>query len=134
MRACFLPLQSAFGRNALAVSSLLCYVGLGLGLLGSSLALPFGLYVLICQRTAGGCGVLLPAGVRSTARCTARAYAQRQPGWAVPGQGLGVHASSLEAGCAPLSRWLAPALLLTAVPPLAVPCDTALQSSTSRTR
>lgn len=43
---------SAFGRNALAVSSLLCYVGLGLGLLGSSLALPFGLYVLICQRTA----------------------------------------------------------------------------------
>jgi hypothetical protein len=27
-------------------------VGLGLGLLGSSLALPFGLYVLICQRTA----------------------------------------------------------------------------------
>lgn len=43
---------SAFGRNALAVSSLLSYVGLGLGLLGSSLALPFGLYVLICQRTA----------------------------------------------------------------------------------
>lgn len=28
-------------------------MGLGLGLLGSSLALPFGLYVLICQRTAG---------------------------------------------------------------------------------
>ncbi|KAL4452729.1 hypothetical protein ABPG75_008391 [Micractinium tetrahymenae] len=43
---------SAFGRNALAVSSLLSYVGLGLGLLGSSLALPFGLYVLICQRSA----------------------------------------------------------------------------------
>lgn len=50
--------QAAFGRNALAVSSLLSYVGLGLGLLGSSLALPFGLYVLICQRTAGAC--LLP--------------------------------------------------------------------------
>lgn len=47
--------QSAFGRSSLAVSSLLSYVGLGLGLLGSSLALPFGLYVLICQRTAGGC-------------------------------------------------------------------------------
>ena len=46
-------LQSAFGRNSVAVSSLLSYVGLGLGLLGSSLALPFGLYVLICQRTAG---------------------------------------------------------------------------------
>ena len=46
-------LQSAFGRSSLAVSSLLSYVGLGLGLLGSSLALPFGLYVLICQRTAG---------------------------------------------------------------------------------
>lgn len=45
-------MMAAFGRNALAVSSLLCYVGLGLGLLGSSLALPFGLYVLICQRTA----------------------------------------------------------------------------------
>ena len=46
-------MQAAFGRNTLAVSSLLSYVGLGLGLLGSSLALPFGLYVLICQRTAG---------------------------------------------------------------------------------
>lgn len=43
---------SAFGRNTLAFSSLLSYVGLGLGLLGSSLALPFGLYVLICQREA----------------------------------------------------------------------------------
>ncbi|PRW61443.1 putative zinc metalloprotease chloroplastic isoform B [Chlorella sorokiniana] len=45
-------MMSAFGRSSLAVSSLLSYVGLGLGLLGSSLALPFGLYVLICQRTA----------------------------------------------------------------------------------
>ncbi len=27
-------------------------IGLGLGLLGSSLALPYGLYVIICQRTA----------------------------------------------------------------------------------
>ena len=34
------------------MSSLLCYVGLGLGLLGSALALPFGLYILICQRTS----------------------------------------------------------------------------------
>lgn len=45
-------MMAAFGRSSLAVSSLLSYVGLGLGLLGSSLALPFGLYVLICQRTA----------------------------------------------------------------------------------
>ena len=33
-------------------SSFLTYVGLGFGLLGSSLALPFGLYVLIVQREA----------------------------------------------------------------------------------
>ena len=45
--------QSAFGKNGLAFTSLLSYIGLGLGLLGSSLSLPFGLYVLICQRTAG---------------------------------------------------------------------------------
>ena len=32
--------------------SFFTYVGLGLGFLGSSLALPFGLYVLICQRTS----------------------------------------------------------------------------------
>ncbi|KAK9809927.1 hypothetical protein WJX72_001870 [[Myrmecia] bisecta] len=45
-------MQAAFGRNALAISSFFVYVGLGLGFLGSSLALPFGLYVLICQRNA----------------------------------------------------------------------------------
>lgn len=70
-------LQSAFGRSSLAVSSLLSYVGLGLGLLGSSLALPFGLYVLICQRTAGArlrapavgtaCGVWCSCGGRHPA-------------------------------------------------------------------
>jgi len=43
---------SAYGRNTLGFTSLASYVGLGLGLLGSSLALPFGLYILICQRTA----------------------------------------------------------------------------------
>ena len=41
---------AAFGTSALAVTSFLTYVGLALGLLGSALALPFGLYVLICQR------------------------------------------------------------------------------------
>lgn len=41
---------AAFGGTALAVTSFLTYVGLALGLLGSALALPFGLYVLICQR------------------------------------------------------------------------------------
>lgn len=45
-----ISLQAAYGKNALAFSSLASYVGLGLGVLGSSLALPFGLYVLICQR------------------------------------------------------------------------------------
>ncbi|KXZ53546.1 hypothetical protein GPECTOR_7g996 [Gonium pectorale] len=44
--------QAAYGRQALALSSFFTYVGLGLGLLGSSLSLPFGLYVIICQRTA----------------------------------------------------------------------------------
>ena len=41
---------SAYGKDVLAFSSLVSYIALGLGLLGSSLALPFGLYVLICQR------------------------------------------------------------------------------------
>ncbi|DBA95954.1 TPA: hypothetical protein ACH3X1_001475 [Trebouxia sp. C0004] len=43
--------QAAYGQSALAITSFFTYVGLGLGFLGSSLALPFGLYVLICQRT-----------------------------------------------------------------------------------
>jgi membrane-associated protease RseP (regulator of RpoE activity) len=44
--------QAAFGVQALSLSAFFTYVGLGLGLLGSSLSLPFGLYVLICQRSA----------------------------------------------------------------------------------
>ena len=44
--------QAAYGRQALSLASFFTYVGLGLGLLGSSLSLPFGLYVLICQRSA----------------------------------------------------------------------------------
>ena len=47
---CFL-LQAAYGQSTLTITSFFTYVGLGLGFLGSSLALPFGLYVLICQRT-----------------------------------------------------------------------------------
>lgn len=43
--------QAAYGQSTLTISSFFTYVGLGLGFLGSSLALPFGLYVLICQRT-----------------------------------------------------------------------------------
>ena len=43
-------MQSMYGRKALSLSSLLSYIGLGFGLLGSTLALPFGLYVVICQR------------------------------------------------------------------------------------
>ena len=43
--------QSMFGRKGLSLTSLLSYAGLGFGFLGSTLALPFGLYVLICQRT-----------------------------------------------------------------------------------
>ena len=42
--------QAAYGKGTLGFTSLLSYIGLGLGLLGSSLALPFGLYILICQR------------------------------------------------------------------------------------
>ena len=45
-----LPPQGAFGRGALSLTSFLTYVGLGLGFLGSGLALPFGLYILIVQR------------------------------------------------------------------------------------
>lgn len=48
-------LQAAFGRRALGISSFFVYVALGLGLLGSSLALPFGLYVFICQRSPETC-------------------------------------------------------------------------------
>ncbi|GAB2296029.1 Probable zinc metalloprotease egy1, chloroplastic, variant 2 [Dionaea muscipula] len=43
--------QGAFGKNALLASSLTTYTMLGLGVLGGPLSLPWGLYVLICQRT-----------------------------------------------------------------------------------
>ncbi|GAB4857237.1 Probable zinc metalloprotease egy1, chloroplastic [Ancistrocladus abbreviatus] len=43
--------QGAFGKNALIASGLTTYTLLGLGVLGGPLSLPWGLYVLICQRT-----------------------------------------------------------------------------------
>ncbi|XP_044497906.1 probable zinc metalloprotease EGY1, chloroplastic [Mangifera indica] len=43
--------QGAFGRNALVGFGLTTYTLLGLGVLGGPLSLPWGLYVLICQRT-----------------------------------------------------------------------------------
>jgi len=42
--------QATFGRNGLNLTSFFTYVGLALGVLGSSLALPYGLAVLILQR------------------------------------------------------------------------------------
>ncbi|CAK0755578.1 hypothetical protein CVIRNUC_002385 [Coccomyxa viridis] len=42
--------QAAYGRSALAATSFFTYVGLGLGFLASTLSLPFGVFVLICQR------------------------------------------------------------------------------------
>ncbi|PIA59873.1 hypothetical protein AQUCO_00400622v1 [Aquilegia coerulea] len=43
--------QGAFGKCALDVFGLTTYTLLGLGVLGGPLSLPWGLYVLICQRT-----------------------------------------------------------------------------------
>lgn len=43
--------QGAFGKNVLVTFGLSTYVMLGLRVLGGPLALPWGLYVLICQRT-----------------------------------------------------------------------------------
>ncbi|KNA13954.1 hypothetical protein SOVF_111920 [Spinacia oleracea] len=43
--------QGAFGKNALVAFGLTTYLLLGLGVLGGPLSLPWGLYVLICQRT-----------------------------------------------------------------------------------
>ncbi|XP_027068572.2 probable zinc metalloprotease EGY1, chloroplastic isoform X1 [Coffea arabica] len=43
--------QGAFGKNALVAFGLATYTLLGLGVLGGPLSLPWGLYVLICQRT-----------------------------------------------------------------------------------
>jgi hypothetical protein len=66
--------QAAFGTTALGVSSFLTYVGLALGFLGSALALPFGLYVLICQRdpeAPPADGVSPPEGPRGVAAAVA---------------------------------------------------------------
>ena len=65
---------AAFGTSALAVTSFLTYVGLALGLLGSALALPFGLYVLICQREPEATprdGVTPPSSSRQVAAAVA---------------------------------------------------------------
>lgn len=43
--------QGAFGKNSLVGFGLTTYCLLGLGVLGGPLSLPWGLYVLICQRT-----------------------------------------------------------------------------------
>eukprot|EP00897_Mesotaenium_endlicherianum_P001718 jgi/Mesen1/1574/ME000134S00689 len=43
-------MQAAFGKKALSVSSLVTYLLLGLGVLGGTLSLPWGLYILIVQR------------------------------------------------------------------------------------
>ncbi|GKC79839.1 probable zinc metalloprotease EGY1, chloroplastic, partial [Tanacetum coccineum] len=43
--------QGAFGKEALVVFGLTTYSLLGFGVLGGPLSLPWGLYVLICQRT-----------------------------------------------------------------------------------
>ncbi|XVE62503.1 hypothetical protein DITRI_Ditri06bG0122900 [Diplodiscus trichospermus] len=43
--------QGAFGKGALVGFGLSTYTLLGLGVLGGQLSLPWGLYVLICQRT-----------------------------------------------------------------------------------
>lgn len=43
--------QGAYGKNALIAFGLTTYTLLGLGVLGGPLSLPWGLYVLICQRT-----------------------------------------------------------------------------------
>jgi len=42
--------QTAFGRKSLGLTGLITYLGLALGVLGSTLSLPFGLYVLLTQR------------------------------------------------------------------------------------
>lgn len=42
--------QSAWGRRGINISSLLTYAGLGFGIIGGSLSLSWGLFILICQR------------------------------------------------------------------------------------
>ena len=66
--------QAAFGSTALGVASFLTYVGLALGFLGSALALPFGLFVLICQRdpeAPPADGVTEPEGPRAVVAAVA---------------------------------------------------------------
>ena len=43
--------QSAFGRSALDWAGVLSYMGLALGVIGSTLSLPFGLFVILAQRS-----------------------------------------------------------------------------------
>ncbi|CAL6297932.1 unnamed protein product [Bathycoccus prasinos] len=43
--------QAAFGRRVLSATSLGTYVGLTFGILGSTLSLPWLIFILICQRT-----------------------------------------------------------------------------------
>ncbi|KAJ7526501.1 hypothetical protein O6H91_16G009200 [Diphasiastrum complanatum] len=44
-------MQAAFGKTALSVSGVITYLLLGLGVLGGPLSLPWGLYILIVQRS-----------------------------------------------------------------------------------
>lgn len=70
--------QAAFGRTPLAATSFFAYVGLALGFLGSALALPFGLYVLICQRDPENSprdGVTEPSQGRQLAAAVAIGFA-----------------------------------------------------------
>ena len=50
LKQCMLVMQAAYGKSALAATSFFTYVGLGLGFLASTLSLPFGVFVLLCQR------------------------------------------------------------------------------------
>jgi hypothetical protein len=43
--------QAAFGRRVLSATSLGTYLGLTFGILGSTLSLPWLIFILICQRT-----------------------------------------------------------------------------------
>ena len=43
--------QGAFGKGALMGFGLTTYTLLGLGVIGGPLSLPWGLYVILCQRT-----------------------------------------------------------------------------------
>lgn len=43
--------QAVYGRVALNFTSVLCYIGLALGVIGGTLSLPFGLFVILAQRT-----------------------------------------------------------------------------------